>query len=346
VALRYFNAAGADLKLRAGECHEPETHLIPRVLKSARAGRSIEVFGSDYPTPDGTCVRDYIHVWDLAQAHEAAMRRLLSSPTDAGIFEVFNLGSESGYSVKEIIAACEKVIGRKIPVTMKDRRPGDPPRLVAQAALAKKELSFQAKLGLDAIVQSAWDWEKKNSSQLGKAVFLDRDGTINDDPGYLSDPSQIKLLPRVSEALASLKKAGFKLIVVSNQSGVARGIVKEADLPKIHQELNRKLGEASAIDYFELCTHHPDSSCECRKPKPKLIQDAARKHGIDLLRSFMIGDKVSDIGAGRSAELKASILVRTGCGLESEALLRAGEASFIADSLTEAAAWILKNANP
>ena len=342
IALRYFNAAGADAQMRVGECHEPETHLIPRILKSVRAGFPVQIFGTDYPTQDGTCVRDYIHVSDLAQAHEAAMRRLLEQNVSVGKFEAFNLGSENGYSVREIIAACEKAVGRSIEVVIQGRRAGDPPRLIAQAGLAKKQLGFKATHGLDSIVESAWLWEKKNSATLRKAVFLDRDGTINDDPGYLSDPAQIRIFPYVAESLAKLKQAGFLLIVVSNQSGVERGLIKESELTAIHAEFNRKLGSASMIDYFELCIHHPDSNCDCRKPKPKLIQDAARKYSIDLSRSFMVGDKISDVGAGRASQVQATVLVRTGSGVESEAYLKKGEASFTADSLREAADWILK----
>ena len=302
----------------------------------------MQIFGTDYPTQDGTCVRDYIHVSDLAQAHEAAMRRLLEQNVSVGKFEAFNLGSENGYSVREIIAACEKAVGRSIEVVIQGRRAGDPPRLIAQAGLAKKQLGFKATHGLDSIVESAWLWEKKNSATLRKAVFLDRDGTINDDPGYLSDPAQIRIFPYVAESLAKLKQAGFLLIVVSNQSGVERGLIKESELIAIHAEFNRKLGSASMIDYFELCIHHPDSNCDCRKPKPKLIQDAARKYSIDLSRSFMVGDKISDVGAGRASQVQATVLVRTGSGVESEAYLKKGEASFTADSLREAADWILK----
>src|SRR5256885_5569701 len=136
VAFRYFNAAGASRQF--GEHHRIETHLIPNVLKVPLGqAAQCEVFGTDYPTPDGTCVRDYIHVVDLADAHMLAM-----APGKQGFY---NLGNGDGYSVREVIATCEKVAGRKIPVIEKPRRPGDPPKLVASAEKAKRELGWKPK---------------------------------------------------------------------------------------------------------------------------------------------------------------------------------------------------------
>ena len=154
VAFRYFNAAGASR--RFGEDHRPETHLIPNVLKVPLGQAAhCEIFGTDYPTPDGTCIRDYIHVIDLADAHLLAM-----SPAKEGFF---NLGNGDGYSVREVITACERITGRKIPVLEKPRRPGDPPRLVAAAEKAKRELGWKPKFPkLDDIVATAWDWHQRN----------------------------------------------------------------------------------------------------------------------------------------------------------------------------------------
>ena len=154
VAFRYFNAAGASG--RYGEHHRIETHLIPNVLKVA-LGQSThcEIFGTDYPTPDGTCVRDYIHIVDLAQAHILAM-----APGSRGFY---NLGNGDGYSVREVIQMCEKVSGKSIKTLEKPRRPGDPPRLVAAADKAKKELGWNPKFPkLEQIVRTAWDWHVKN----------------------------------------------------------------------------------------------------------------------------------------------------------------------------------------
>src|SRR3954464_19625 len=153
VAFRYFNAAGASEKF--GEHHRIETHLIPNVLKVPLGQADhCEIFGTDYPTPDGTCIRDYIHIVDLAQAHILAL-----APGKQGFY---NLGNGDGYSVRQVIQMCEKVSGRKIPVIEKPRRPGDPPRLVASAEKAKKELGWKPKYPkLDQIVSTAWEWHKK-----------------------------------------------------------------------------------------------------------------------------------------------------------------------------------------
>jgi UDP-glucose 4-epimerase len=151
-SLRYFNAAGATEE--RGEDHEPETHLIPRVLEAAREGTEVEIFGDDYPTPDGTCIRDYIHIVDLAAAHVDAMRAL-----DRGIEGIFNLGNGSGYSVREVISVAEEVTGKKIRTRVAPRRPGDPPALVASSEKARKVLGWNPSRGdLREIIASAWTW--------------------------------------------------------------------------------------------------------------------------------------------------------------------------------------------
>jgi UDP-glucose 4-epimerase len=154
VAFRYFNAAGASK--RYGEDHRTETHLIPNVLKVA-LGRApaCEIYGTDYPTPDGTCIRDFIHVEDLADAHIAAMK--------PGIAGIYNLGNGQGYSVREVVAVCEKATGRKIKTRSRPRRPGDPPRLVASAEKARRDLGWQPRHpSLEEIVQSAWEWHREH----------------------------------------------------------------------------------------------------------------------------------------------------------------------------------------
>jgi UDP-glucose 4-epimerase len=342
-ALRYFNAAGAEPGLRTGEWHDPETHLIPNVLKAAAADRPVQLFGGDYETPDGTCVRDYIHVTDLAAAHEAAMQRLLAGPAGAGRFEAYNLGSERGFSVRQVIEAAERVLGRKIAVDLQPRRPGDPPRLVADSRRAREALAFATARSLDEIISSAWEWEKKRRRPR-RAVFLDRDGTLNADPGYLSHPDQMRLLPGVGEALAELKRAGFALVVVSNQSGVGRGLIEPAMIPAIHRRLDELLRPwGIRIERYELCFHRPEQGCDCRKPKPKLLLDAAAALEVDITKSFMVGDKASDIGAGRAAGCQASVLIRTGDGPTAEIELnREGvEPDFKGDSLPSVARWIL-----
>ena len=159
VRFRYFNAAGANPSGLLGEDHNPETHLIPLVLMTALGKReSISIFGTDYPTPDGTCIRDYIHVNDLADAHILGLEYLLKG----GDSEVFNLGNGSGFSVKEVIAAAEQVTGISIPVEERDRRPGDPPILIGTSEKARTILGWQPQyLSIKDIVAHAWQWHQK-----------------------------------------------------------------------------------------------------------------------------------------------------------------------------------------
>jgi UDP-glucose-4-epimerase GalE len=157
-SLRYFNAAGADLKGRIGEWHEPETHLIPLVLRATgEDGKPVTVLGSDYDTPDGTCIRDYIHVEDLADAHILAMQQVRQENRS----EIYNLGTGRGLSVKEIIAKTEQITGFPVKVQVGGRRPGDPPRLIADAGRAYRELGWTPRRSTsDVILSSAWNWHK------------------------------------------------------------------------------------------------------------------------------------------------------------------------------------------
>lgn len=161
VVLRYFNAAGADPTGQIGEWHDPETHLIPLALQAAGGQRdSIAIFGTDYATLDGTCVRDYIHVTDLAQAHILGLRYLnAGNPSDA-----FNLGNGRGFSVREVIEAAERITGRRIKVTEAPRRPGDPPTLVGSSTKARRVLGWAPRYdSLDAIIETAWKWHRANA---------------------------------------------------------------------------------------------------------------------------------------------------------------------------------------
>ena len=157
VSLRYFNAAGADPEGEMGEDHALETHLIPLVLRAALSGDSVPVFGSDYDTPDGTCIRDYIHVSDLATAHILALERLMLSGDSA----TYNLGNGIGYSVLEILTTAERVTGKKIKVVEAPRRPGDPARLVASSGKIRKDLGWIPKYSaLKTILETAWQWHR------------------------------------------------------------------------------------------------------------------------------------------------------------------------------------------
>jgi UDP-glucose 4-epimerase len=162
ISLRYFNAAGATAE--RGEDHEPETHLIPLVLRAARTGKPVDIFGDDYPTPDGTCVRDYIHIVDLAEAHIAAISAL-----ERGVEGVFNLGNGAGFSVKEVVRVAEQVTGTSIATRIAPRRPGDPPALVASSTKARAVLGWNPTRGsLNDILASAWAWHSAHPQGYAK----------------------------------------------------------------------------------------------------------------------------------------------------------------------------------
>jgi UDP-glucose-4-epimerase GalE len=160
-ALRYFNAAGADPEGEGGEEHDPETHLIPLILDAAAGKRAeIGIFGTDYPTPDGSAIRDYIHVQDLAEAHVAAIAYLAAGGDSIAL----NLGTGSGHSVREVIDAAERITGRHIPRREADRRPGDPAALVADAGKARRVIGWSAKVSdLDSIIGTAWRWHQRGA---------------------------------------------------------------------------------------------------------------------------------------------------------------------------------------
>ena len=163
ISLRYFNAAGADADGEIGEAHEPETHLIPLVLEAAAGVRpEVVVYGDDYDTADGTCVRDYIHVTDLAAAHVLALQALEAGAATTA----YNLGNGRGFSVKQVVDSARAVTGRNFPVRMGARRPGDPPSLVGDATRIQKELSWQPKhADLSEMIDTAWRWQQKVSSE-------------------------------------------------------------------------------------------------------------------------------------------------------------------------------------
>jgi len=187
----------------------------------------------------------------------------------------------------------------------------------------------------------------ETSPALKKAVFLDRDGTVNVEKNYLVDPAQLELIPGAAEAIASLKAAGFLVVVVTNQSGVARGYFGPESVHRLHDALQERLASRGArIDAFYLCPHHPTSGkgeylrdCDCRKGKPGMLLQAARDLDIDLRASFMVGDKLADLEAGLAAGCRA-LMVRTGYGAAEAHRVPAGTPVF--DDLPEAARHILE----
>ena len=155
--VRYFNAAGADPKTEIGEHHDPESHLIPNLINALQTNQPIHIYGNDYPTKDGTCVRDYIHVWDLAIFHHLLAKHMIEQNKTG----IFNLGSTYGYSILEVIQTAEKITGKKTDKIFLPRRPGDPSSLVADASKAKNELNWSAQYSsLESIIETAWNWHR------------------------------------------------------------------------------------------------------------------------------------------------------------------------------------------
>lgn len=181
-----------------------------------------------------------------------------------------------------------------------------------------------------------------------RAVFLDRDGTLIEDPGYIGRPEQVKLLPGVVEGLSELRRLGFALVVVSNQSGVARGYFGEEQVEAVNAAIAAKLGPEARIDRFLFCPHLPEGivpeysfACECRKPKPGMILQAARELGIDLARSYLVGDSERDLAAGRAAGV-GTVLVRMGVA---PTLAAPANADLEASNLIQVARWIALREN-
>lgn len=173
--LRYFNVAGAWPDGHMGEDHQPESHLIPKILLAAlEPGQSVKIFGTDYPTADGTCIRDYLHVVDLAQAHILALKKITP-----GSGNIFNLGSESGFSVREVISTCEKVTGSKLKVDEEARRPGDPAVLVASSEKIRRTLNWERKFPhLEQIIRHAWLWHTQHPKGYQSQVNLASAGKV------------------------------------------------------------------------------------------------------------------------------------------------------------------------
>jgi D-glycero-D-manno-heptose 1,7-bisphosphate phosphatase len=176
-----------------------------------------------------------------------------------------------------------------------------------------------------------------------RAVFLDRDGTIMEDCNYVGDVERVILIPSATAALKRLHDAGYRLFVITNQSGVGRGYFSREAVEQIHAHLNEHFAQSGVqFDRYYVCPHHPEDNCDCRKPKPKFLQEAAREFAVDLSRSFMIGDRPSDIQAGLNAGTK-TVLVLTGAGRDTLANNEV-KPHHVADDIGKAADWILSQA--
>jgi D-glycero-D-manno-heptose 1,7-bisphosphate phosphatase len=175
-----------------------------------------------------------------------------------------------------------------------------------------------------------------------RAVFLDRDGTIMEDSNYVGNVERVVLIPNAATALKRLQDAGYKLFIVTNQSGVGRGYFTRDAVEAIHTHLNDHFSRAGVrFDHYYVCPHHPEDNCDCRKPKPRFLFEAAREHGLDLASCFMVGDRASDIQTGVNAGTK-TILVLTGAGRETLAKPEV-RPDFVAGNINEAATWILNH---
>jgi len=185
-----------------------------------------------------------------------------------------------------------------------------------------------------------------------KALFLDRDGTINIDRVYIADPDLIELIPGAAEAIKRARDEGYVIVVVTNQSGVGRGLIEKDALPKINDRLDELLAKhGTHIDRYQMCLHTPKDYCDCRKPLPKLVIDAAREMSLDLSQSAFVGDKLTDVATGHRAHCGSSILVRTGKGRNEELRLSLDPANvpeeerptYVADDLSAAVSWLLNS---
>jgi D-glycero-D-manno-heptose 1,7-bisphosphate phosphatase len=175
-----------------------------------------------------------------------------------------------------------------------------------------------------------------------RAVFLDRDGTVMEDSNYVGDIERVLVIPGAPAALKQLQDAGYKLFIITNQSGVGRGYFTREAVDQIHAHLDEHFGRSGVrFDRYYVCPHHPEDKCDCRKPKPKFLLDAAREYGLDLGHSFMIGDRTSDIQAGINAGAQ-TVLVLTGVGRETQTRQDV-KPDHVAENIEAAAAWILKH---
>lgn len=292
--------------LRYGNVYGPrqdphgEAGVVAIFCRRLLAGEPLWVFGN------GRQERDYVYVGDVARASVAALRR--------GSGDAFNIGTGRAVSVNELARALAAVHGRRSRIVHKPARRGELFRSWMDVRKARRGLGWKAEVGLAEGLAATHRHIARTDGYLKPAVFLDRDGTLNVEKEYLHRYSDWAWIPGAVPALRALRRKGYRLVVVTNQSGVARGYYRRSDVDALHRRVSADLRRGGVVlDGFYVCPHGPASGCDCRKPAPGLFFRAARELGLDLENSFMVGDKAADVIAARRAGA-VPLFVRTGHG--------------------------------
>jgi UDP-glucose 4-epimerase len=317
--------------LRYGNVYGPrqdphgEAGVVAIFCQRLLAGEPLWIFG------DGRQKRDYVFVEDVARASVAALRR--------GGGEAINIGTGRAVSVNELARALARVHGGRPRVQHKPARPGELFQSRMDVRKARRVLGWRAEVELAEGLARTHRHIARAAGGRRPAVFLDRDGTLNVEKEYLHKHRDWVWIPGVIPALRALQRGGYRLVVVTNQSGVARGYYGKSDVDALHRRVSADLRRRGVtLDGIYVCPHGPAAGCECRKPEPGMLLRAARELGLDLASSFMIGDKAADVLAARRAGV-SPLFVRTGHGGSEEKRLPAGVRRF--ESLGDAARVVL-----
>lgn len=317
--------------LRYGNVYGPrqdphgEAGVVAIFCQRLLAGKPLWVYG------DGKQKRDYVFVEDVARASVAALRR-------AG-GESVNIGAGRAVSVNQLALTLAEVHGGRPQILHKPARPGELFQSWMDVRKARRVLGWRAGIGLAEGLARTHRHIARAAGRGRPAVFLDRDGTLNVEKEYLHKHRDWVWIPGVISALRALQRGGYRLVVVTNQSGVARGYYKKADVDALHRRVSADLRRRGvALDGIYVCPHGPADGCECRKPEPGMLLRAGRELGLDLASSFMVGDKAADVVAARRAGV-SPLFVRTGHGGLEEKRLPAGVRRF--KNLADAARHVL-----
>lgn len=317
--------------LRYGNVYGPrqdphgEAGVVAIFCQRLLSGAPLWIFGN------GAQKRDYVYVEDVARASVAALRR--------GSGEAFNIGTGRAVSVKELARALMGVHAASARVIYKPARPGELFRSWMSVRKARRALGWRPEVGLAEGLRRTYRHIAREAGGRRRAVFLDRDGTLNVEKEYLHRYKEWAWISGAVPALRSLQKAGYRLVIVTNQSGIARGYYTGGDVARLHRRVASDLKKKGVlVDGFYVCPHAPAAGCACRKPAPGLLTRAAQELDLDLNGSFMIGDKASDAEAARRAGA-TPLFVRTGHGRGEERGLPRGVRRF--NSLAQAARFVL-----